>query len=267
MERPSQHSASYRPDAATQPEAVIRIRNLYKAFEEAEILKGVSLDLYRGENLVVLGRSGTGKSVLIKCISALITPDSGAIEVLGRDVVRLKKDQMNELRRKVGFSFQGSALYDSMTVRENLEFPLKRNLGVFNKKELNERVMSALEEVGLAGSADQFPADLSGGQKKRIGVARTLILNPEIMLYDEPTAGLDPITSEEINELINEVQQRHNTSSIIITHDLTCAKAVADRVMFLYGGQNHFEGSFEDLMQTKDPILRTFLDYYNISNR
>ena len=224
------------------------------------------MDLYRGENLVVLGRSGTGKSVLIKCIAGLITPDSGAVEVLGRNVVRLRKDQMNELRRKVGFSFQGSALYDSMTVRENLEFPLKRNLKVFNKKELNERVMSALEEVGLAGSAEQFPADLSGGQKKRIGVARTLILNPEIMLYDEPTAGLDPITSEEINELINEVQQRHNTSSIIITHDLTCARAVADRVMFLYKGQNHFEGSFEDLNQTKDPVLRTFLDYYNISN-
>lgn len=266
MEHTTPHNAPA-PGSGTQTEVVIQIRNLYKAFEEAEILKGVSMDLYRGENLVVLGRSGTGKSVLIKCIAGLITPDSGAVEVLGRSVVRLRKDQMNELRRKVGFSFQGSALYDSMTVRENLEFPLKRNLKVFNKKELNERVMSALEEVGLSQSAEQFPADLSGGQKKRIGVARTLILNPEIMLYDEPTAGLDPITSEEINELINEVQQRHNTSSIIITHDLTCTRAVADRVMFLYRGQNHFEGSFEDLNQTKDPILRTFLDYYNISNR
>lgn len=263
MERTRQHSTQpSNPNA--HPEAVIRIRNLYKAFEEAEILKGVSMDLRRGENMVVLGRSGTGKSVLIKCISGLITPDSGAIEVLGQSVLRLKKDEMNALRRKVGFSFQGSALYDSMTVRENLEFPLKRNMGIYNKKELNERVMSALEEVGLAQSVEQYPADLSGGQKKRIGVARTLILNPEIMLYDEPTAGLDPITSEEINELINEVQKRHNTSSIIITHDLTCARAIADRVMFLYGGQNHFEGSFKELTQTNDPILRTFLDYYNI---
>jgi phospholipid/cholesterol/gamma-HCH transport system ATP-binding protein len=264
LERTTQHSTPPPSGPNTQAEAVISIRNLYKAFEEAEILKGVSMDLHRGENLVVLGRSGTGKSVLIKCIAGLITPDSGAIEVLGRSVVRLKKDELTALRRKVGFSFQGSALYDSMTVRENLEFPLKRNLKVFDKKELNEKVISALEEVGLEQSVEQFPADLSGGQKKRIGVARTLILNPEIMLYDEPTAGLDPITSEEINQLINDVQKRHNTSSIIITHDLTCARAIADRVMFLYEGQNHFEGTFKELTQTKDPILRTFLDYYNI---
>jgi phospholipid/cholesterol/gamma-HCH transport system ATP-binding protein len=263
LERTTQHSTQS-SGSKTQSEAVIRIRNLYKAFEEAEILKGVSMDLHRGENLVVLGRSGTGKSVLIKCIAGLITPDSGAIEVLDRDVVRLKKDELNELRRKVGFSFQGSALYDSMTVRENLEFPLKRNLKIFDKRVLNEKVISALEEVGLEQSVEQYPADLSGGQKKRIGVARTLILNPEIMLYDEPTAGLDPITSEEINQLINDVQKRHNTSSIIITHDLTCARAIADRVMFLYRGQNHFEGTFKELTQTKDPILRTFLDYYNI---
>ncbi len=263
MERTTQNS-THSTGRNAQTEAVIRIRNLYKAFEEAEILKGVSMDLHRGENLVVLGRSGTGKSVLIKCIAGLITPDSGAIEVLSRDVVRLKKEELNALRRKVGFSFQGSALYDSMTVRENLEFPLKRNLKIFDKKILNEKVENALEEVGLEQSIEQYPADLSGGQKKRIGVARTLILNPEIMLYDEPTAGLDPITSEEINQLINDVQKRHNTSSIIITHDLTCAREIADRVMFLYGGQNHFEGTFEELSQTKDPILRTFLDYYNI---
>lgn len=250
--------------AGQAAENVISIRKLYKAFEEKEILKGVDVDLRKGENLVVLGRSGTGKSVLIKCITGLITPDEGEIDVFGKNVVGMSKDEMNSLRRRVGFSFQGSALYDSMTVRENLEFPLKRNLGLFDKKDLNERVMQALEEVGMAHSVEQWPADLSGGQKKRIGVARTLILNPEIMLYDEPTAGLDPITSEEINELIIEVQQRHGTSSIIITHDLSCAQTIANRVMFLYNGQNHFEGTFEQLTKTPDPILRVFLDYYNI---
>lgn len=245
-------------------EAVIRIRDLHKAFDGTHVLNGVNLDLKKGENLVVLGRSGTGKSVLIKCIVGLITPDSGEIEVLGEDALKLDGKMLNILRRRVGFSFQLSALYDSMTIRENLEFPLKRNLGIFNQKELNDRVMNALEEVGLASAADQWPADLSGGQKKRIGVARTLILNPEIMLYDEPTAGLDPITSEEINNLINEVQQRHGTSSIIITHDLTCARTIADRVIFLHEGKNHFDGSFEELENTTDPLLRTFLDYYNI---
>lgn len=245
-------------------ETVIRIRNLYKAFEETAVLQGVNLDLRKGENLVVLGRSGTGKSVLIKCIVGLINPDRGAIEVLGENALSKDQEILNGIRRKVGFSFQLSALYDSMTIRENLEFPLKRNLGLYKKKELDERVMQALEEVGLAHAADQWPADLSGGQKKRIGVARTLILNPEIMLYDEPTAGLDPITCEEINELIVEVQKRHGTSSIIITHDLTCARTVADRLIFLHKGQNHFDGLFQEMMDTQDPLIRTFLDYYNI---
>lgn len=261
------HSAEHIKQSSTTTrgtEAVIRIRNLYKAFDETEVLKGVDLDLKKGENLVVLGRSGTGKSVLIKCIVGLISPDRGAIEVLGENALTRDQKKLNMLRRKVGFSFQLSALYDSMTIRENLEFPLKRNLGIYNQKELDERVIQALEEVGLAKAADQWPADLSGGQKKRIGVARTLILNPEIMLYDEPTAGLDPITSEEINELIIEVQKRHGTSSIIITHDLTCARTVADRLIFLYNGQNHFDGPFNELMNTRDPLLRTFLDYYNI---
>ena len=245
-------------------ESVIRIRNLYKAFDGDEVLKGVDLDLKQGENLVVLGRSGTGKSVLIKCIVGLIQPDEGEISVMGQNVGSMNKEEMNALRRQVGFSFQLSALYDSMTVRQNLEFPLKRNLGIFDQKELDERVMTALEEVGLANSADQWPADLSGGQKKRIGIARTLILNPKIMLYDEPTAGLDPITSEEINNLILEVQKLHGTSSIIITHDLTCARTIANRIIFLYNGKNHFDGPFEELVNTKDPLLRTFLDYYNI---
>lgn len=266
MDNSTQHTDHKRAHDR-QAETVIRIRNLYKAFEETRVLNGVNLDLKKGENLVVLGRSGTGKSVLIKCIIGLITPDEGEIEVLSKDVLSMNQKTMNLLRRKVGFSFQLSALYDSMTIRENLEFPLKRNLGIFKQKELDERVMQALEEVGLANSADQWPADLSGGQKKRIGVARTLILNPEIMLYDEPTAGLDPITSEEINNLINEVQQRHGTSSIIITHDLTCARAIANRVIFLHEGKNHFDGPFKELESTRDPLLRTFLDYYNIQAR
>lgn len=263
MENTKQHIAQGNPPVK-EGESVIRIRNLYKAFDGDEVLRGVDLDLKERENLVVLGRSGTGKSVLIKCIVGLITPDEGEIEVLGQEVQQMDKDEMNALRRKVGFSFQLSALYDSMTVRQNLEFPLKRNLGVYDQKELDERVMQALEEVGLASAADQWPADLSGGQKKRIGIARTLILNPKIMLYDEPTAGLDPLTSEEINNLILEVQQRHGTSSIIITHDLTCARAIANRVIFLYNGKNYFDGPFEELTKTKDPLLRTFLDYYNI---
>lgn len=266
MDNSTRHIDQQNP-SSREAETVIRIRNLYKAFEETRVLNGVNLDLKRGENLVVLGRSGTGKSVLIKCIVGLITPDEGEIDVLGDDVLNMDPKTMNLIRRKVGFSFQLSALYDSMTIRENLEFPLKRNLGIYKQKELDERVMQALEEVGLANSADQWPADLSGGQKKRIGVARTLILNPEIMLYDEPTAGLDPITCEEINDLINEVQQRHGTSSIIITHDLTCARAIANRVVFLYNGQNHFDGPFEELENTRDPLLRTFLDYYNIQAR
>lgn len=263
MERSTQHISTSSP-YTRETENVIRIRDLHKAFEETSVLRGVNLDLKKGENLVVLGRSGTGKSVLIKCIVGLITPDNGEIEVLGQDALNLNQETLNTLRRKVGFSFQLSALYDSMTIRENLEFPLKRNLNIYDRKELNIRVEQALEEVGLAKSIDQWPADLSGGQKKRIGVARTLILNPEIMLYDEPTAGLDPITSEEINELILEVQKRHGTSSIIITHDLTCARTIANRLIFLHKGQNHFDGSFEELSNTKDPLLRTFLDYYNI---
>lgn len=263
VEKTKQHTAPENA-SAKKGETVIRIRNLYKAFDDDEVLRGVNMELKNGENLVVLGRSGTGKSVLIKCIVGLITPDEGEITVMGQSVQVMNKEEMIALRRKVGFSFQLSALYDSMTVRENLEFPLKRNLGIYKQKELDERVMQALEEVGLANAADQWPADLSGGQKKRIGIARTLILNPEIMLYDEPTAGLDPITSEEINGLILEVQKRHGTSSIIITHDLTCARTIANRVIFLYKGQNHFDGPFDELKNTNDPLLKTFLDYYNI---
>lgn len=240
---------------------VAEVRDLYKSFGDNKVLVGLNLDLYQKENLVILGKSGTGKSVLIKCMVGLLKPDSGEIEVLGYDVPNLNAKDLNELRKQVGFSFQGSALYDSMTVRENLEFPIKRNLRIFEKKKLNEMVMSALEDVGLEQAVDKKPAELSGGMKKRIGVARTLILNPKIMLYDEPTAGLDPVTSREINELILSVRDKYNTASIIITHDISCARQVSDRVIALFDGTNKLEGTFEEL-KTKNAVeLQPFFNY------
>lgn len=244
-----------------EQEKVVQIRHLHKAFNERPILRDVNLDLYQGENLVIIGRSGTGKSVTIKCMVGLIRADGGNIDVLGYQVNQLSSKELNELRLQVGFSFQGSALYDSMTVRENLEFPLKRNLGVTNITELNDRVMNALEDVGLVHAVDQFPSELSGGMKKRIGIARTLILQPKIMLYDEPTAGLDPITSQEINQLINEVQEKYNTSSIIITHDITCARETGDRMMALINGVNEVEGTFEEVRNSKHPEIDAFFNY------
>jgi phospholipid/cholesterol/gamma-HCH transport system ATP-binding protein len=240
---------------------VITIRGLKKAFDDFEVLRGVDLDLYRGENLVVLGRSGTGKSVLIKIIAGLLKADEGTIEVLGREVSALSPREWDELRLKIGFSFQNSALYDSMTVRENLEFPLTRHIKNLSRAEINRTVESTLEAVGLAQTADQMPSELSGGQRKRIGIARTVILKPDIMLYDEPTAGLDPITCIGINNLINEVQEQYHTSSIIITHDLTCAKATADRVVMLLDGQFKRQGTFEEVFSTDDERVKSFYDY------
>jgi phospholipid/cholesterol/gamma-HCH transport system ATP-binding protein len=257
----AEHKQTGQPQA---PEEVIRIRGLYKAFDALEILRGVDVSLHRGENLVVLGRSGTGKSVLIKCIIGLIPSDAGTIEVLGKNVPDLDKEGLNKLRRQVGFSFQMSALYDSMTIRENLEFPLKRNLHIHDPKILHDKVMESLADVGLERTVNQYPAELSGGMKKRIGIARTLILQPEIMLYDEPTSGLDPVTSEEINELMIEVQRKYGTSSIIITHDITCAKTTADRVIFLNEGEIGYNGPFEGLLTTQNPLLGTFMEYFNL---
>ena len=242
-------------------EKVISIRGLKKAFDDFEVLKGVDLDLFQGENLVVLGRSGTGKSVLIKIIAGLLKADEGSIEVLGRNVSALTPREWDELRLKIGFSFQNSALYDSMTVRENLEFPLSRHVKNLSRAEINRTVESTLEAVGLAQTADQMPSELSGGQRKRIGIARTVILKPDIMLYDEPTAGLDPITCIGINNLINEVQEQYQTSSIIITHDLTCAKATADRVVMLLDGQFKRQGTFEEVFRTDDERVKSFYDY------
>ena len=242
-------------------EKVISVRGLYKSFGENHVLRGVDLDLYKGENLVVLGRSGTGKSVLIKIIVGLLKPDKGEVLVLGKQVNRLNNKELMELRLKLGFSFQNSALYDSMTVGENLEFPLVQNARHLTRKEINSRVDEVLNAVGLPQTINQMPSELSGGQRKRIGVARTLILKPEIMLYDEPTAGLDPITSTEINALINEVQMKYHTSSIIITHDLACAKATGDRVVILLNGSFVRQGSFDEVFDTNDEMVRSFFDY------
>lgn len=239
----------------------IDIKNLEKSFGDYDVLRGINLEVYQGENVVVLGRSGTGKSVLIKIISGLLKPDSGMVTVLGQDVNSLNSKELEQLRLKIGFSFQSSALYDSMTVRGNLEFPLVRNQRHLSKAEVNEQVESVLDAVGLSQTINQMPSELSGGQRKRIGIARTLILKPDIMLYDEPTAGLDPITCLEINHLINEVQQRYQTSSIIITHDLTCAKATGDRVAMLLDGKFMRTGTFEEVFHTDDERVKTFYNY------
>jgi phospholipid/cholesterol/gamma-HCH transport system ATP-binding protein len=242
-------------------DAVITIHGLKKAFEDNVVLRGVDLELYRGENLVVLGRSGTGKSVLIKIISGLIKADAGNVNLLGKELAQVNEKELQELRMRIGFSFQNSALYDSMTVRKNLEFPLVRNKKNLSRKEIDEAVETVLEAVGLEQAINQMPAELSGGQRKRIGIARTLILNPEIMLYDEPTAGLDPITCTEINKLINKVQQNYKTSSIIITHDLTCAKETGDRMAILLDGKFERQGSFEEVFNTDDERVKPFFDY------
>jgi phospholipid/cholesterol/gamma-HCH transport system ATP-binding protein len=240
---------------------VITIRELYKSFGTNQVLRGIDLDLYHGENVVVLGRSGTGKSVLIKIIAGLLKPDKGVVNVLGNDVAKISVRELEQLRLRIGFSFQSSALYDSMTVRENLEFPLLRNSKHLTRDQVMQAVEKALEAVGLSQTINQWPAELSGGQRKRIGIARTLIMQPAIMLYDEPTAGLDPITSMEINDLINEVQEKFNTSSIIITHDLTCAKATGDRLAVLLDGKFVKEGTFEEVFAGEDERLKSFYDY------
>jgi len=242
-------------------EKVIEIKDLNKSFGNFHVLQNVDLDLYRGENLVVLGKSGTGKSVLIKIIIGLLTPDNGLVNVLGNVVDEISYKQLLELRLKVGFSFQNSALYDSMTVRENLEFPLVRNRRDLTRGEVNKAVEGVLDAVGLLNTINQMPSELSGGQRKRIGIARTLILKPEIMLYDEPTAGLDPITCLDINNLINEVQERFHTSSIVITHDLTCAKTVGNRVAMLLDGHFQRVGTFEEVFDTNDERVKPFYEY------
>ena len=248
-------------DETTGKEIVIDIEELCKSFGNNHVLRGVNLQVQRGENVVVLGRSGTGKSVLIKIICGLLTQDKGSVMVLGEDVQHLSARALEQLRLKVGFSFQLSALYDSMTVKENIAFPLMRNFKHLSKKEVNERVEEVLNSVSLLKSKDQYPAELSGGQKKRIGIARTLVLRPEIMLYDEPTAGLDPISSIEINNLINRIKEEMSVSSIIITHDLVCAKTTGDRLMMMFDGVVQKQGTFEEVFDSEDERIKSFYDY------
>jgi len=242
-------------------EKAISIKGLYKSFGDLHVLKGIDLDVHKGENVVVLGKSGTGKSVLIKILVGLLKPDAGVVQVLGKEVDKLNQKELDALRLHIGFAFQSSALYDSMNVRQNLEFPLTMNFKNLSKAEIKDSVEEVLDAVGLIDKIDQMPSDLSGGQRKRIGIARTLILKPQIMLYDEPTSGLDPITCLEINELINEVQEKYNTSSIIITHDLTCAKETGDRVAMLLDGTFVKTGSFEEVFEDKDERIQSFYNY------
>jgi phospholipid/cholesterol/gamma-HCH transport system ATP-binding protein len=239
-------------------EAVVEISHLKKSFGSKEVLTDMSMQLYKGENLVVLGKSGSGKSVSIKCIVGLLEQDAGSLKVFDKEVKELSETGLKELRIKTGFLFQSAALYDSMTVEQNLEFPLTRVLKLKDKEDIRQRIEEVLDAVGLLDAIDKMPSDLSGGMRKRVGLARTLILNPEIMLYDEPTTGLDPITSREISELILQMQKRYQTSSIIITHDMACAKITADRMLVLNNGVFIAEGTYEQLENHEDELVRSF---------
>lgn len=243
----------------------IEINDVYKSFGSTEILKGISLSLKKEENLVVLGKSGTGKSVLIKCIVRLLDPDSGNINVFGQDVTKLNNVELGEIRKRIGFLFQSGALYDSMNVKENLEFPLKRIKKDLTQAEVDAKVREVLENVGLPDALYKMPSELSGGMRKRISLARTIIVDPEIMLYDEPTTGLDPVTSDEISTLINEIQKIYKTASIIITHDIECARTVADRFIMLKEGLVYKDGSLRDFETSEDPFVSSFFKQQNNS--
>jgi phospholipid/cholesterol/gamma-HCH transport system ATP-binding protein len=237
---------------------VIVVTHLYKSFGANKVLSDFNFSLGKGENVVVLGKSGSGKSVFIKCIIGLLKTDEGNINVLGNDVINLSNDEMDKLRVKVGFLFQSNALYDSMTVRENLEFPLRRHWIKLSAQETNDCVMEALANVGLAHTLNMMPSELSGGMRKRIALARTLILKPDIMLYDEPTTGLDPITGREISNLMVEMGKKYKTSSVIISHDMNCIRATADRIVMLIDGRSYAEGSYDELIKYTDPKVKEF---------
>ena len=243
---------------ATNIQPVIEIKHLKKSFGPQAVLTDVSLTLLNGENLVVLGKSGTGKSVLIKCIVGLLHSDAGAISVFGKDLSILSRKEMSELKQKIGFLFQSGALYDSMTVKQNLEFPLRRIKKELNEKEIAEKINEVLENVGLADALHKMPSQLSGGMRKRISLARTIVVDPMIMLYDEPTTGLDPITSNEISSLINDVQKKYKTSSIIITHDINCARMTSDRIIMLSEGEVLKDGKIKDFEDSADPLIKSF---------
>ena len=243
-----------------EKDAVIIIKKLYKSFGLNRVLVDFNFELKKGENTVVLGKSGSGKSVLIKCIIGLIKPDSGIVNVLGKNIPETNHVELDAIRAKVGFLFQSNALYDSMSVRENLEFPLRRHKKELTKKQINELVKEALLNVGLIHTIDMQPAELSGGMKKRIALARTLILKPEIILYDEPTTGLDPITGKEISTLMTILAKKYNTSSIIISHDMNCVKIVADRIIMLIDGKCYADGKYEELKKSNDLKIKEFFE-------
>ncbi len=238
----------------------VRIIAVHKSFGKKQILNGFSLDVQKGETVVVLGRSGSGKSVLIKCVIGLYMPDAGTIEVLGEDISTMKQDELDKIRARVGFLFQSNALYDSMTVKQNLEFPMRRHLLTITKEESDERIVEMLTHVGLAHTINMLPSELSGGMQKRIALARTLVLRPNVILYDEPTTGLDPITAREISTLINNTQNRFNTTSIIISHDMKCVSATADRVAILHEGKCYAIDTFENVSTSTDPIIKQFFE-------
>lgn len=238
--------------------SVITIQNLKKSFGDLHVLSDITLELHKEENLVILGKSGTGKSVLIKCIARLLKADSGTINLLGEEVNSLKNSELEEVRKKIGFLFQSGALYDSMTVKENLEFPLRRIKKDLSQEEIDQKVLEALENVGLEDVLNKMPSELSGGMKKRISLARTIIVDPEVMLYDEPTTGLDPVTAEEISELINTIQKKYKTASIIITHDMECVRTVADRIIMLKEGNVYKEGTLQEFENSSDPYIMSF---------
>lgn len=246
-------------ETMTPKKLVLEIKSLTKSFGKNCVLNGFNMRLFEGENLVIMGKSGSGKSVMIKCLVGLIEPDSGSIKVMDKDISILNPNDLNILRTDIGFLFQGSALYDSMTVRENLEFPLRRHKEKFdNVIDTEPLVIDALESVGLVDAIDLMPAELSGGMKRRVALARTLILKPKIILYDEPTSGLDPITSKEIIELMRSIQRQYKTSSLIITHDVDCARVVSERIILLVDGINYAEGTFAELKSSKDEQVKAF---------
>lgn len=251
-------SAPYAGSIISDTEAVIEIKNLSVSFGNNEVLKNVSLKVFNGENLVVVGKSGTGKSVMVKCIVGLINSYSGTIFVMNKDVKSLDRKGLSEMRKQIGFLFQSGALYDSMTVRQNLEFPLRRIRKELSEKQIDQKIYEVLDNVGLYDSIDKMPSQLSGGMRKRIGLARSIIVDPRIMLYDEPTTGLDPTTSDEISTLINSVREKYRTSSVIITHDMKCACKTADRIIMLRDGEVYRTGNCYDFEKSHDPFIRSF---------
>ncbi|HXP51476.1 MAG TPA: ATP-binding cassette domain-containing protein [Bacteroidia bacterium] len=253
-----QHTETNKPQNVA--EAVIEINHLFKSFGDNKVLRDFDMHLFRGENLAVLGKSGSGKSVLIKCMIGLLQPDSGSIRILGENIPELKHDDLDKVRVKVGFLFQSNALYDSMSVRENLEFPLRRHRKERTNKEVDDLVMEVLTNVGLAHTVDMMPSELSGGMRKRIGLARTLILKPEIILYDEPTTGLDPVTGRDISHLILDMQKKYNTSSVIISHDMNCIKITSNRIITLIEGRRYADGSYEELKKSTDTQVKQFFE-------